>query len=162
MAASQSNMLASLGKMTELKQRLLFVVGALIVFRLGTFIPIPGVNPDEMARQLEGGGGLLDMFNMFSGGALKRLSVFALSVMPYISASIIVQMFASVIPTWQALRKEGESGRRKLTQYTRFGTVGLAAFQAFSSSSNAETKPTTSPNGSRTQGLIDAAISKMR
>ena len=124
-------MLASLGKMTELKQRLLFVVGALIVFRLGTFIPIPGVNPAEMARQLEGGGGLLDMFNMFSGGALKRLSVFALSVMPYISASIIVQMFASVIPSWQALRKEGESGRRKLTMYTRFGTVMLAVFQSF-------------------------------
>ena len=131
MAASQSSMLASLGKMTELKQRLLFVVGALIVFRLGTFIPIPGVNPAEMARQLEGGGGLLDMFNMFSGGALKRLSVFALSVMPYISASIIVQMFASVIPSWQALRKEGESGRRKLTMYTRFGTVMLAVFQSF-------------------------------
>jgi preprotein translocase subunit SecY len=130
-AASQSSMLASLGKMTELKQRLLFVVGALIVFRLGTFIPIPGVNPAEMARQLEGGGGLLDMFNMFSGGALKRLSVFALSVMPYISASIIVQMFASVIPSWQALRKEGESGRRKLTTYTRFGTVMLAVFQSF-------------------------------
>jgi preprotein translocase subunit SecY len=131
-AASQSNMLASLGKMTELKQRLLFVVGALIVFRLGTFIPLPGVNPDEMARQLEqGGGGLLDMFNMFSGGALKRLSVFALSVMPYISASIIVQMFASVIPSWQALRKEGESGRRKLTTYTRIGTVMLAVFQSF-------------------------------
>src|SRR4051812_13710871 len=125
-------MLASLGKMTELKQRLLFVVGALIVFRLGTFIPLPGVNPDEMARQLEqGGGGLLDMFNMFSGGALKRLSVFALSVMPYISASIIVQMFASVIPSWQALRKEGESGRRKLTTYTRIGTVMLAVFQSF-------------------------------
>jgi preprotein translocase subunit SecY len=84
-----------------------------------------------MARQLEGGGGLLDMFNMFSGGALKRLSVFALSVMPYISASIIVQMFASVIPSWQALRKEGESGRRKLTTYTRFGTVALAVFQSF-------------------------------
>jgi len=130
-AASQSSMLSSLGKMTELKQRLLFVVGALIVFRLGTFIPIPGVNPDEMARQLEGGGGLLDMFNMFSGGALKRLSVFALSVMPYISASIIVQMFASVIPAWQQLRKEGEAGRRKLTTYTRFGTVALAVFQSF-------------------------------
>src|SRR3569833_4453221 len=124
-------MLASLGKMTELKQRLLFVVGALIVFRLGTFIPIPGVNPDEMARQLEGGGGLLDMFNMFSGGALSRLSVSALSVMPYISASIIVQMFASVIPAWQQLRKEGEAGRRKLTTYTRFGTVALAVFQSF-------------------------------
>jgi preprotein translocase subunit SecY len=124
-------MLASLGKMTELKQRLLFVVGALIVFRLGSFIPIPGVNPAEMARRVQEGGGLLDMFNMFSGGALSRLSVFALSVMPYISASIIVQMFASVIPAWQALRKEGEAGRRKLTTYTRVGTVALAVFQSF-------------------------------
>ena len=131
MASSQSNMLASLGKLTELKQRLLFVVGALIVFRLGSFIPIPGVNPDEMARRVQQGGGLLDMFNMFSGGALSRLSVFALSVMPYISASIIVQMFASVIPAWQQLRKEGEAGRRKLTTYTRFGTVALAVFQSF-------------------------------
>jgi len=130
-ASSQSNMLSSLGKLTELKQRLLFVVGALIVFRLGSFIPIPGVNPEEMARRVQEGGGLLDMFNMFSGGALSRLSVFALSVMPYISASIIVQMFASVIPSWQALRKEGEAGRRKLTMYTRFGTVALALFQSF-------------------------------
>jgi preprotein translocase subunit SecY len=124
-------MLASLGKMTELKQRLLFVIGALVVFRLGSFIPIPGVNPAEMARRVQEGGGLLDMFNMFSGGALSRLSVFALSVMPYISASIIVQMFASVIPAWQALRKEGEAGRRKLTTYTRVGTVALAVFQSF-------------------------------
>ena len=131
MASSQSSMLASLGKLTELKQRLLFVVGALIVFRLGSFIPIPGVNPEEMARRVQQGGGLLDMFNMFSGGALQRLSVFALSVMPYISASIIVQMFASVIPAWQQLRKEGEAGRRKLTTYTRLGTVALALFQSF-------------------------------
>jgi len=140
-AASQSNMLASLGKLTELKQRLLFVVGALIVFRLGSFIPIPGVNPDEMARRVQEGGGLLDMFNMFSGGALARLSVFALSVMPYISASIIVQMFASVIPSWQALRKEGEAGRRKLTTYTRFGTVALALFQSFGVASMLQSQP---------------------
>ena len=131
MASSQSGMLASLGKLTELKQRLLFVVGALIVFRLGSYIPLPGINPDKMADLLGKSGGLLDMFNMFSGGALLRMSVFALSVMPYISASIIVQMFASVIPAWQQLRKEGEAGRRKLTTYTRFGTVGLAVFQSF-------------------------------
>jgi len=130
-ASSQSGMLASLGKLTELKQRLLFVVGALIVFRLGSYIPLPGINPDKMADLLGKSGGLLDMFNMFSGGALLRMSVFALSVMPYISASIIVQMFASVIPAWQQLRKEGEAGRRKLTTYTRFGTVGLAVFQSF-------------------------------
>ncbi len=133
MAASQANMLAGLGKLTELKQRILFVIGALVVYRLGSFIPVPGVNSDEMTRLIERqGGGIIDMFNMFSGGALSRFSLFALGVVPYISASIIVQMFASVIPAWQALRKEGESGRRKLTQYTRFGTVALAGFQSFS------------------------------
>ncbi|MBX3699567.1 MAG: preprotein translocase subunit SecY [Dokdonella sp.] len=129
--ATQSNPLASLGKLTELKQRLLFVVGALFVFRLGTFIPLPGVDPVRMADLIGRSGGLLDMFNMFSGGALERMSVFALGVIPYISASIIVQMFAAVIPSWQALRKEGESGRRKLTTYTRAGTVALGLFQSF-------------------------------
>ena len=130
-SSSQSNMLASLGKMTELKQRLLFVIGALVVYRLGSFIPVPGVDPEAMGRLIQQGGGLLDMFNMFSGGALSRFSIFALGVIPYISASIIVQMFASVIPAWQALRKEGESGRRKLTTYTRIGTLGLGLFQSF-------------------------------
>jgi len=133
MAASQASMLAGLGKLTELKQRILFLIGALFVYRLGSFIPVPGVNSEQMTKLIEQqGGGLIDMFNMFSGGALARFSLFALGVVPYISASIIVQMFASVIPSWQALRKEGESGRRKLTQWTRFGTVGLAGFQAFS------------------------------
>ena len=133
MAASQASMLSGLGKLTELKQRILFLIGALFVYRLGSFIPVPGVNSEQMTKLIEGqGGGLIDMFNMFSGGALARFSLFALGVVPYISASIIVQMFASVIPSWQALRKEGESGRRKLTQWTRFGTVGLAGFQAFS------------------------------
>src|SRR5690606_19717188 len=107
-AASKPNALASFGKLTELKQRLLFVVGALVVFRLGSFIPVPGVDPEAMTRLVEGGGGLLDMFNMFSGGALARFSLFALGVIPYISASIIVQMFGSVIPAWQQLKKEGE------------------------------------------------------
>src|SRR5215468_331144 len=125
-------MLAGLGKLTELKQRILFVIGALIVYRLGSFVPVPGVNSEAMSALIERqGGGIVDMFNMFSGGALARFSLFALGVVPYISASIIVQMFASVIPSWQALRKEGESGRRKLTQWTRFGTVGLALFQSF-------------------------------
>ena len=133
MAASQAKMLAGLGKLTELKQRILFVIAALVVYRLGSFIPVPGVNSDAMTQLIERqGGGIIDMFNMFSGGALSRFSLFALGVVPYISASIIVQMFASVIPAWQALRKEGESGRRKLTQYTRFGTVALAGFQSFS------------------------------
>jgi len=130
-AATQANMLASIGKLTELKQRILFLIGALIVYRLGSYIPVPGVNPEAMARLFEKQGGIVDMFNMFSGGALSRFSVFALGVVPYISASIIVQLFASVVPSLQALRKEGEAGRRTLTKYTRFGTVALAAFQAF-------------------------------
>ncbi|HET6631972.1 MAG TPA: preprotein translocase subunit SecY [Rhodanobacteraceae bacterium] len=130
MAGNGNNMLGSLGKLTELRQRLLFVVGALVVFRLGSFIPVPGVNPEAMANMVNGNG-LLNMFNMFSGGALSRFSLFALGVIPYISASIVVQMFGSVLPSWQALKKEGESGRRKLTDYTRWGTVGLAIFQSF-------------------------------
>jgi len=130
-AAAQGTSLGSLGKLTELRQRIFFVIGALIVFRLGSFIPVPGVNPEAMTNLIEQGGGLLNMFNMFSGGSLSRFSVFALGVVPYISASIVVQMMGSVIPSLQALRKEGEAGRRKMTTYTRFGTVGLAAFQAF-------------------------------
>jgi preprotein translocase subunit SecY len=142
-AAPQTNLLAGgLGKLTELKQRILFVIGALVVYRLGSFIPLAGVNSDELARRNDASaGGLLDMFNMFSGGAFNRLSVFALGVVPYISASIIVQMFATVIPSLQALRKEGESGRRKLTQYTRFGTVGLALFQSFALASTQNHAP---------------------
>ncbi len=133
MAASKtsSNPLAQFGKMTELRQRLLFVIGALIVYRLGSFIPVPGVNPEAMTRMIEQGGGLLNMFNMFSGGALARYSVFALGVMPYISASIVVQMMGSVLPAWQQLKKEGQAGQRMMTKYTRWGTVGLSAVQAF-------------------------------
>jgi preprotein translocase subunit SecY len=117
--------------LTELRQRIFFVIGALIVYRLGSFIPVPGVNPDAMANLIGQSGGLLDMFNMFSGGSLGRFSVFALGVVPYISASIVVQMMGSVIPSLQALRKEGQAGQRQLTTYTRIGTVGLSAFQAF-------------------------------
>lgn len=132
MAAAKGTQLGALGKLTELRQRIFFVIGALIVFRLGSFIPVPGVNPEAMTRLIEQqGGGLLSMFNMFSGGSLSRMSVFALGVVPYISASIVVQMMGSVLPSLQNLRKEGEAGRRKMTMYTRFGTVGLAAFQAF-------------------------------
>jgi preprotein translocase subunit SecY len=130
-AAAKGTSVGSLGKLTELRQRILFVIGALIVFRLGSFIPVPGVNPDAMAALIGQSGGLLDMFNMFSGGSLGRLSVFALGVVPYISASIVVQMMGSVIPSLQALRKEGQAGQRQLTTYTRFGTVALSAFQAF-------------------------------
>ena len=109
------------------RSRFLFLIGGLIVYRIGTFIPVPGIDPVALARFFQDQQGtILSMFNMFSGGALERLSIFALGVMPYISASIIVQMMAVVVPQLQALRKEGESGRRKLTQYTRWGTVGLA------------------------------------
>ena len=131
MAAAKGTSVGSLGKLTELRQRIFFVIGALIVYRLGSFIPVPGVNPDAMAALIGQSGGILDMFNMFSGGSLGRLSVFALGVVPYISASIVVQMMGSVIPSLAALRKEGQSGHRTLTMYTRFGTVGLSAFQAF-------------------------------
>jgi preprotein translocase subunit SecY len=127
MAASP---LAGLGKMTELRQRIVFVLGAMVIYRLGSHIPIPGVDPAAVAALFEQTrGSIIDVFNMFSGGALKRLSVFALGVMPYISASIIIQMMTSVIPHLEQLKKEGESGRRKITQYTRYGTVVLATFQ---------------------------------
>lgn len=129
-----ANPAAALGeasRFTELRKRLFFLLGALVVYRIGTFIPVPGIDPDAMARFFEQQEGtILAMFNMFSGGALERLSIFALGVMPYISASIIVQMAGMVIPQLSQLRKEGESGRRKLTQYTRFGTVGLALVQS--------------------------------
>ena len=118
------------GKLTDLKQRLLFVLGALIVFRVGTHIPVPGIDPvalAEMFKQTQGS--IVDLFNMFSGGALERFSVLALGVMPYISASIIMQLMTTVVPTLEQLKKEGESGRRKITQYTRYGTVVLAIFQ---------------------------------
>ena len=130
MAAAKGNALGKLGKLTELRQRILFVVGALVVFRLGSFIPVPGVNPDAMSN-LVNGNGLMDMFNMFSGGALERFSVFALGVIPYISASIVFQMMGAVVPSLQSLRKEGEAGKRKMTAYTRYATVLLAAFQSF-------------------------------
>jgi preprotein translocase subunit SecY len=128
--------LAAFGEMTrfaELRQRLFFLLGALIVYRIGTFIPAPGIDPIALARFFQQQQGtILDIFNMFSGGALQRLSIFALGVMPYISASIIIQMMAVVVPQLAAIKKEGESGRRKLTQYTRYGTVLLAAVQGAS------------------------------
>jgi preprotein translocase subunit SecY len=134
MSASREKMAAQLGGMgqlSELKQRLLFVLMALIVYRIGTFIPTPGINPEAMARFFEEQSGtILNMFNMFSGGALERLSIFALGIMPYISASIIMQLMSAVIPSLKELKKEGEAGRRKITQYTRYGTVVLATFQA--------------------------------
>ena len=120
-----------LSKGSELRQRLAFVLMALIGFRLGTFIPTPGIDPAAMARFFEEQSStILGMFNMFSGGALERLSIFALGIMPYISASIIMQLMSAVVPSLKELKKEGEAGRRKITQYTRYGTVVLATFQA--------------------------------
>ncbi len=123
--------LAGVGKLTELRQRVLFLVGALVVFRICTYIPVPGIDPVALAALFDQQRGtILDMFNMFSGGALERFSVVALGIMPYISASIIVQLLGAVHPKLEQMKKEGEAGRRKLTQYTRYGTVVLAVFQA--------------------------------
>ncbi len=130
-ASSLASTIGGMGRLTELRQRLLFVLGALLIFRIGTFIPVPGVNPVALAVLFEQQQGtILDMFNMFSGGALKRASLFALGIMPYISASIIMQLMSAVIPKLEQMKKEGEAGRRKITQYTRYGTVVLATFQA--------------------------------
>ena len=130
MAQGNAGGVGGLGKFTELRQRLLFVVGALIVYRIGCFIPVPGVNPDAMLAMMQAqGGGIVDMFNMFSGGALHRFSLFALNVMPYISASIVFQLAVHIFPTLKAMQKEGESGRRKITQYSRIGAVLLAVVQ---------------------------------
>jgi preprotein translocase subunit SecY len=127
--------LGDIGRLTDLRRRLIFLGIAMVVFRIGAHIPVPGINPAEFAKLFnQHSGGILDMFNMFSGGALKRFSVFALSVMPYISASIIMQMLAVVVPSLEALRKEGASGQRKITRYTRYGTVVLALFQALGAS----------------------------
>ena len=126
-----SNPLAAVGKLSDLKRRLVFLVLALIVFRIGTHVPVPGIDPATLAKLFEQqSGGILGMFNMFSGGALSRFSVFALGIMPYISASIIMQLLTVVYAPLEALKKEGEAGRRKITQYTRYGTVALALFQS--------------------------------
>ena len=119
------------GQFSELNARLLFVLGAFVVYRIGAHIPVPGIDPKALQAMFEQqSGSILDMFNMFSGGALMRLSLFALGIMPYISASIIMQLMTVVIPAMEQLKKEGESGRKKISQYTRYGTVVLATFQA--------------------------------
>jgi preprotein translocase subunit SecY len=130
--ANVAGTLGKTGKYGDLKRRLGFLLLALVVYRIGTHIPVPGIDPDQL-RQLFNAqqGGILGLFNMFSGGALSRFSVFALGIMPYISASIIFQMLTYVLPSLEALRKEGESGRRKITQYTRYATLGLALVQSY-------------------------------
>ena len=124
--------LGVLSKATELKKRIWFTLGALIVFRVGTYIPVPGVDASVMSEMMsQHGGGILGMFDMFTGGALRRMTVFALNIMPYISASIIVQLMSAAVPSLEALKKEGESGRKKLNQYTRYLTVFIAMLQSY-------------------------------
>jgi len=119
------------GKATELRQRILFTLGALVIGRLGTYIPMPGIDPGQLAQMMQHqSGGVLDVFNVLAGGAIGRMAIFALGIMPYISASIIMQLMTSVFPELDALKKEGEAGRKVMNQYTRYGTVGLAAIQA--------------------------------
>mgnify|MGYP001129883400 FL=1 len=129
--ATASPSLAKTGKYGDLRRRLVFLLLALVVYRIGAHIPVPGINPEQLQQLFQGQqGGILSLFNMFSGGALSRFTVFALGIMPYISASIIMQLMTYVIPTFEQLKKEGEAGRRKITQYTRYGTLALAIFQA--------------------------------
>ena len=128
----QSQLLGALAKAEELKKRIWFTLGALMVYRLGTYIPLPGIDPDAWEQIFKTqSGGILGMFNMFSGGGIQRMAIFALNIMPYISASIIIQLMTTVSPTLEALKKEGEAGRKIMNQYTRYLTVVLAAFQAY-------------------------------
>ena len=130
------------GSQSELRRRFAFLAGALIVFRSGTFIPVPGVDPAALASFFDQqAGNMLALFNLFSGGALSRFGIFALGIMPYISSSIIMQMSSMIVPSMQQLRKEGESGRRKITQYTRYGTVMLSLFQAVAAASWLQSQP---------------------
>ena len=134
--------LAKTGKFGDLRRRLVFLLLALVVYRIGAHIPVPGINPDQLAQLFQGQqGGILSLFNMFSGGALSRFTVFALGIMPYISASIIIQLMTYVLPQFEQLKKEGEAGRRKITQYTRYGALGLALFQSFSIAVALESSP---------------------
>ncbi len=129
--ATSATQLAKSGKFGDLRRRLVFLLLALVVYRIGAHIPVPGIDPIQLQQLFKGQqGGILSLFNMFSGGALSRFTVFALGIMPYISASIIMQLMGYVVPTLEALKKEGEAGRRKITQYTRYGTLGLALFQS--------------------------------
>ncbi len=140
--ATNPNQLAKSGKFGDLRRRLVFLLLALVVYRLGAHIPVPGIDPNQLQQLFKGQqGGILNLLNMFSGGALARFSVFALGIMPYISASIIMQLMTYVVPSLEALKKEGESGRRKITQYTRYGTLGLALFQSLSIAIALESSP---------------------
>jgi preprotein translocase subunit SecY len=129
--ATNATQLAKSGKFGDLRRRLVFLLLALVVYRIGAHVPVPGIDPGQLQQLFKGQqGGILSLFNMFSGGALSRFTVFALGIMPYISASIIMQLMTYVVPSLESLKKEGEAGRRKITQYTRYGTLGLAVFQS--------------------------------
>ncbi|MDI9234402.1 preprotein translocase subunit SecY [Limnohabitans lacus] len=129
--ATNANQIAKSGKFGDLRRRLVFLLLALVVYRAGAHIPVPGIDPEQLKQLFNGQqGGILSLFNMFSGGALSRFTVFALGIMPYISASIVMQLLTYVLPAFEQLKKEGEAGRRKITQYTRFGALGLAIFQS--------------------------------
>ena len=128
--ATNAAQIAKTGKFGDLRRRLVFLLLALVVYRIGAHIPVPGINPEQLRQLFSGHQGILNLFNMFSGGALSRFTVFALGIMPYISASIIMQLMTYVVPTFEQLKKEGEAGRRKITQYTRYGTLALALFQS--------------------------------
>jgi preprotein translocase subunit SecY len=151
---SQMNF-GAFGKATELRKRIWFTLGALVVYRLGTYIPVPGIDPgtlQEIFQQTQGG--VLDMFNLFSGGALGRMTIFALNIMPYISAAIIMQLMTAVSPNLEALKKEGETGRKKINQYTRYLTVVLATFQAYGIAVGLESLP--GPSGAT--AVIDPGL----
>ncbi|RMX03602.1 preprotein translocase subunit SecY [Corticibacter populi] len=139
--ATNTAQLAKSGKFGDLRRRLVFLLLALVVYRIGTHIPVPGIDPLELERLFSGQQGILNLFNMFSGGALERFSVLALGIMPYISASIIMQLMTYVVPSLVALKKEGEAGRRKITQYTRYGTLVLALFQSMGIAIALESQP---------------------
>lgn len=137
-----SAQIAKTGKFGDLRRRLVFLLLALVVYRVGAHIPVPGIDANQLQQLFKGQqGGILSLFNMFSGGALSRFTVFALGIMPYISASIIMQLMGYVVPTFEQMKKEGESGRRKITQYTRYGTLGLALFQSLVIATGLESSP---------------------
>ena len=151
---AQSINFGALAKATELKKRIWFTLGALVIYRLGTYIPVPGIDPGILQQVFQQhSGGVLGIFDMFAGGALGRMTIFALNIMPYISASIIMQLMTAVSPQMEALKKEGESGRKKLNQYTRYGTVLLAAFQSYGLAVGLES--TSGPSGS---AVIDPGL----
>jgi len=151
------SMLGDVARFSELRQRLMFLIGALIVYRVGTFIPVPGIDPVALEQFFgDQSGTILTMFNMFSGGALQRLSIFALGIMPYISASIVMQMATHIVEPLKQLRKEGEAGRRKITQYTRYGTVVLSAGQAIAAASALQSQGVTLTSG--TPFILTAAL----